>query len=82
MAYDIFDLCSYIVLVGQQVGRQAGETLPTLGAEEATGLVLLCLAFSGNFVSSFALAWAGTVPLNVAATLGTLAEDIGPRCIL
>jgi hypothetical protein len=82
VAHDIFDLCGYIVLVGQQVGWQAGETLLTLGAKEAAGMVLLCLAFSGNLVCSFALAWAAAMPMKSAATLAALAEDIGSRCIL
>lgn len=68
--------------MGQQVGRQTGETLVTPGAEEATGLVRLCLAFSGSLVSSFALAWPATVPMKVAATPGALAEDLGSRGIL
>jgi hypothetical protein len=80
MAHDIFDLCSYIVLVGQQVGRQAGETLLTPGAEEAARPVLLFL--DPGVFGSFALARAGAVPMKFAATLAALAENIGSRCIL
>jgi len=80
--HDPFNLRGYVVLVGQQVGRQAGETLLTLGAEEAAGLVRMFLGFSSSLVGSQALAWAAAIPLNFAATPGALAEDVCFRCIL
>jgi len=70
------------VLAGQQNGRQAGEGLLTFGTEEATGLILLGLGFSGSLVGSFALTWANAMPLNFAATPGTLAEGVCSRGIL
>ena len=68
------------MLEGQQKVWQTGEALLTLGAEEAAGPALLFLD-SGSF-GSFALTWANAMPLNFAATPGTLAEGVCSRGIL
>lgn len=65
------------MLERQQKSRQEGEGLLTLGAEKAMYLALLFLD-SG----SSGLTRAGAMPMNFAATQGTLAEGICSRCIL
>lgn len=62
------------MLVGQQIGRQAGEALITFGAEEALCPVLLFLDTS--VFGCLALTWAAAMPMNFATTQGTLAEGI------
>ena len=66
MAQGTFDLRGYVLLVGNQIGWQAGEGLLTFGAEEAAGLVLLFFNAGGP-----TLTWAGAMPPRPPPTPGT-----------